>query len=108
MRPTIAELIEHANVGTRWRQVGIQLQLNSNKLDAIDDEHKKVADKVLAMYELWLQTNPNASRRQLLKVLRRNNIQENTLAENYEEYIKSVTESTTPQEGTRVLEEIGN
>ena len=68
-------------------------------MDAIDDEHKRVAAKVSAMYKLWLKaSSPPASRRQLLKVLRLKSIQENALAKNYEEYIKSLTESTTSQE----------
>ena len=94
VRPTIAELTEHVNVGTRWRQVGIQLKLETKELDAIDAEHKRVADKVSAMYKLWLGTNPNASRRQLLEVLRLKSINRITLAKNYEEHIiMSVTES---------------
>ena len=47
--------------------VGIQLKLEGKEFDAIDDDYKRVADKVLAMYKLWLKTNPNASRKQLFK-----------------------------------------
>ena len=98
VRPTIAELTEHVNVGIKWNQVGIQLKLETKELDAIDAEHKRVADKVSAMYKLWLETNPNASRKQSLEVLRLKSINEITLAKNYEDYIKSVTESITTQE----------
>ena len=82
-RPTLDELTEHANVGTKWRQVGIQLKLDVKKLNAIEDENKKVADRVSKMYELWLDTTPGATRRQLLEVLKKDSIKELTLASEY-------------------------
>ena len=82
-RPTLYELTEHANVGTKWRQVGIQLKLDVKELNAIEDENKKVADRVSKMYELWLNTTLGATRRQLLEVLKKDSIKELTLASEY-------------------------
>ena len=83
-RPTVAELTQHANVGTKWRQVGIQLKLSPGRLDAIDVECKDIDTKLSKMYQLWLSTTPNATRIQLLQVLRLSSIAEHTIASQYE------------------------
>ena len=85
-KPSLAELTEHVNVGTKWRQVGIQLELNPRRLDAIDVECKDIDTKLSKMYQLWLSTTPNATRRQLLQVLRLSSIAEHTIASQYEEF----------------------
>ena len=83
-RPSLAELLEHANVSTKWRQVGIQLDLGSKRLDAIEADCGDTDTKLSKMYEEWLSSTPNATRRQLLEVLRRSNINELYIAYKYE------------------------
>ena len=85
-RPTLPELTEHVNVGTEWRKVGIQLKLNPGRLNAIDVECADTDAKLSKMYELWLSTTPDATRRQLLQVLRLSSIAEHTIASKYEEF----------------------
>ena len=97
-KPSLAELTEHVNVGTKWYQVGIQLlQLDPRRLDAIDVECKDIDTKLFKMYQLWLSTTPNATRRQLLQVLRLSSIAEHTIASQYEEFCSQFisTEGTT-------------
>ena len=84
-RPTLQELTEHVNVGTKWREVGIQLKLEARRLDAIDVENKYINTKLSKMYELWLSTT-SATRRQLLQVLRLSSIAELNIASQYEAF----------------------
>ena len=87
-RPTVAELTQHANVGTKWRQVGIQLRLDPKRLDAIDADCGDTDTKLSKMYEEWLSTTPNATRSDLLQVLRLSNIAEHTIASQYERFLR--------------------
>jgi hypothetical protein len=83
-KPTIDELIEHVDVSTKWHTVGLHLKLADKSLVAIDDDKRCVADKVKAMYRLWLGTCPTASRKQLISVLKMKSVALNTLAYDYE------------------------
>ena len=83
-RPSVAELTEDVNVGTKWRQVGIQLNLDTKRLDAIEADYRDTDTKLSKMYEEWLSSTPNATRRQLLEVLRRSSINEMYIAYKYE------------------------
>ena len=83
-RPSVAELLEHVNVSTKWRQVGIQLELGTKRLDAIDADCRDTDTKLAKMYEEWLSSTPNATRRQLLEVLRQRSINELNIANEYE------------------------
>ena len=40
------------------------------------------------MFELWLVANPHASRRQVIDALRKEVIEENTIAHEYEQTLK--------------------
>ena len=92
-RPTLKELTEHVNVCTKWREVGIQLKLEARRLDAIDVEDRDINTKLSKMYELWLSSTPNATRRQLLQVLRLSSIAELTIASQYEAFGLQLSES---------------
>ena len=83
-RPSLAELLEHVNVSTKWRRVGIQLELDPKRLDAIDADCGDTDTKLSKMYEEWLSSTPDATRRQLLEVLRRSSINELYIAYKYE------------------------
>ena len=70
-KPTLDELCEHIRVGSKWYQLGIQLKLNVKKLE---DIHKLPDDsiyKTTKMFELWLDTKPDATRRQVIDALRK-------------------------------------
>ena len=40
------------------------------------------------MFEMWLVTNPHATRRQVIDALRKEVIKENTIAHEYEQILK--------------------
>ena len=83
-KPSLHELCEHIRIGSKWYQLGIQLKLNAKKLE---DIHKLPDDstyKTTKMFELWLDTKPDATRRQVVDALRKEVIEENTVAHEYE------------------------
>ena len=83
-RPSLRELAEHVNVGIKWRQVGVQLKLEARQLDAINVDCANTDDKLSKMYELWLSSTPNATRRELLEVLRLSSVKELAIASRYQ------------------------
>ena len=64
-KPTLAELCKLVPISTKWYQMRIQLNLNVKKLNEVEEDSKNTTDKVSKMYELWLDTNPQATRRQI-------------------------------------------
>ena len=87
-KPTLDELCEHICIGSKWYQLGIQLKLNIKKLE---DIHKLPDDstyKTTKMFELWLDTKPDATRRQVIDALRKEVIEEITVAHEYEETLR--------------------
>ena len=93
-RPALHELIEQVNIGTKWLLFGTLLQLEDKRLDGIDQlpGHDNIT-KTLKMFQLWLDTTPTASRRQILEVLRKSVVGENKLADEYEKYLKELHET---------------
>lgn len=83
----LSELIEHAPVGCKWNELGLQLNIDPNKLNNIDNDNQAVTRKVTAMYETWLQIDPNATRKQLIDALRKTSVERDALASHYERYI---------------------
>ena len=92
-KPTLDELCEHIRIGSKWYQLGVLLKLNDVKLN---DIHRLVEDstyKTLKMFKLWLGTNPHATRKHVLDVLRKEVIEENTIAHEYEKILKMSSNS---------------
>ena len=87
-KPALDELCEHIHIGGKWYQFGILLKLDSKKLDDIRRQPDDSTYKTLKMFELWLNTNPNATRRQVLDTLKKEVIEENTVAHKYEQILK--------------------
>ena len=84
-KPTLDELCEHIRIGSKWYQLGILLKLDPKKLR--DDIQKLPEDstyKTTRMFELWLDTNPHATRRQVVDALKKEVIEEITIAHEYE------------------------
>ena len=82
-KPTLAELLKHVSISTKWYQFGVLLEINSAKLDTIDKDYKESQMKTSKMFELWLSSNPSASRKQIIDTLKTEAIGENTVAEEY-------------------------
>ena len=85
--PTLDELYEHVKLGTKWYEFGILLKLDSKKLNAIEELNKDTDHKALKMFELWLNTSTNATRKQVLETLRKDVIREVAVAEKYEKIL---------------------
>ena len=51
-------------------------------------DNKSEDMKRMKMFEVWLRTNPKASVRQLVKALRRKSVQENAIADEFEQIYK--------------------
>ena len=94
-RPSLAELCEYVPISTKWYQMGIQLELNTRRLKEIEKLQIDVMDKVTKMYEVWLDTNPQATRRQIVDTLRKKAIEEMTLAHEYETKLRELYVTTT-------------
>lgn len=89
-KPTLDELCEYIVIGVKWYQLGIQLKLNVKLLCAIDEQPREITYKTSKMFELWLDTNPHASRRHIVDALRKEVIGETSLADYY---VKTLMES---------------
>ena len=93
--PTIKELTEHVDVGTNWYIVGTMLDLDQRRLRSIEGQTGHTdTHKMIGMFNLWLDTTPTASRRQVLEALRIRVVGENTLADEYEKHLKELHEAT--------------
>ena len=89
-RPGIRELQNEVQTG-KWEALGLQLDLNHKKLEDIKTQnHQNVAACRKHMFLLWLDTFPDASRRQLLNALRCKAVSEMFLAQQYEKYIEKL------------------
>ena len=82
--PTLVELYEHVKLSTKWYEFGVVLKLDPKKLSDIEELNKNADHKALKMFELWLNTSANATRRQVLETLRKDSIREIAVADNYE------------------------
>ena len=83
-KPTVCELFKHVNINTKWYQFGLLLKLNTAKLDSIDKDFQMSDMKALKMFDLWLSSNPFATRKQIIDTLKTEAIGENTIAEKYQ------------------------
>ena len=87
-KPTLDELCEHIRIGSKWYQLGIQLKLNAKKLEDIHKLPDDSTRKATKMFELWLNTKPDATRRQVVDALTKEVIEEITVAHDYEQTLR--------------------
>ena len=83
-KPPLSEVCEYART-SHWYQLGIQLEVDEVELKEIRNETG--SDKRNRMYQLWLDTQPNATRRQLLTALRTKDVGEEVVALKYEQML---------------------
>ncbi|XP_019852468.1 PREDICTED: uncharacterized protein LOC109582257 [Amphimedon queenslandica] len=89
--PTIKELTEHINVSNKWYLVGTMLELDQKRLKSIEAHVGHTdAHKTVKMFDLWLETTPTASRRQVLEAMRVDAVEEITLAHKYEMHLREL------------------
>ena len=95
-KPSLAELCEHVPVSPKWYQMGVQLELDPRKLNGIEKlQGADVIDKMTKMYELWLNSKPHATRREIVETLKKKSIEEITLAEQYVTKLSKLNLTTT-------------
>ena len=83
-KPTVHELYEHVRVGTNCHKFGVLLKLDIKTLNDIRSLLNEDSDfKSLKLFELWLTTKPNATRRDIIETLNTDAIGEITVAERY-------------------------
>ena len=69
--------------------LGVLLELDEIKLNDIRAMTEGSDFKASQMFQLWLKTNPNATRRQVIDALKKEPIKEMTVAKNYENVLRS-------------------
>ena len=84
-RPTLAELCKNVYLGHKWYDLGMQLKLYPDKLDCIRILPGDFEYKTAKMFELWLDTDLYATRRQIIDALRSVAIENYVMADKYEE-----------------------
>ena len=82
-KPSLQELCEHVNIGTKWYTFGVLLGLDTTKLDSIGKMNEDSSFKAIKMFELWLSSNPNATRNQIINTLKKEPIGEMSVAKSY-------------------------
>ena len=87
-KPTLDELCRHIRVETKWYKFGVLLKLNTSKLEDIRLMNEDSGFKAIKMFELWLSSNPTATRREIIGTLRTETISEKTIAEDYSKALK--------------------
>ena len=86
-KPSVHELYEHVRVGTNWQKLGVLLKLDTRKLNDIKLLNEDSDIKSLKMFELWLSSDPNPTRREIIETLKKPGISENAIAEQYKEML---------------------
>ena len=98
-RPKLAELVENIRT-TKWHALGLQLGVEENVLVTISTQcNDSIEDCRRQMFNSWLNTQPSASRTQLVNALRKDSVAENYMAERYERLFQKnkLDYTTTPQ-----------
>ena len=88
-KPELWELMQYANVSSKWRLMGIALRLDGQELDEIDSNNGDVNTMLEKMYSKWLKSQTKASRQLVLNALMSNVIREDVLANKYEEDLRN-------------------
>lgn len=94
-KPTLDELCENVRIGCKWHQLGIQLKLDATELDSIDEKSRDNSFKTTKMFQLLLTTNPQITRQDILRGLRKKVVNENNVANEYERTLRKSCGSPT-------------
>ena len=96
IKPDPSELTKHVNT-SKWYCLGSKLNCDRTKLDEIGELSESDACKTKLLFE-HLCASTATSRRQVLEVLRMNLIQEDEVANEYEEFLKGHHAATCKSE----------
>ena len=78
-KPLLSDLCEHVRT-ERWYMLGIQLDIDTIRLNDIQVEHHSEEKRRAKLFEEWLRVNPEASVIQLIEALRKESVKENVIA----------------------------
>lgn len=92
-RPSIKELENKIEI-VNWHSLGIQLELNPRKLNEIEQETRTITNARRRMFQLWLDTSPSPTRRELIKELESSAVGESSLARDYKKYIETLSDTS--------------
>ena len=81
-KPDLSELSEQV-VTDNWYLLGVHLKCETSKLDELEEMNGNNEYKTFKMFQHWLETNTNATRRHVIEALKKRVIGENALAEDY-------------------------
>ena len=70
-KPTLDELFEHVDIYDEWYQIGVLLKLDTAELDSISLNNVRSRMRTLKMFDLWLSTNPKATRKEIIDTLKK-------------------------------------
>ena len=87
-KPTLDELCKHVRIDAKWYKFGVLLKLDTTKLEGIRVMNEDSGFKTVKMFELWLNSNPIATRREIMETLKIEAIGEITIAEEYNKALK--------------------
>ena len=88
IQPNLQQLVDELQpIQATWKQFGLFLGISNDELEAINQDEKKVGDKLYALCYKWPQMKPHSTWKDIVKALKK--IKRLDLAENLEEkYIK--------------------
>ena len=92
-KPTLHELCEDLRVDSIWYKLGVVLKLDITKLEDISKLNETLDVKAAKMFELWLNSSGNATRREIIEALRKPDIGESLAADKYVQTLKQSKES---------------
>ena len=87
-KPTLDELCKHVRIDAKWYKFGVLLKLDTTNLEGIRVMNEDSVFKTVKMFELWLKSNPIATRREIMEILKIEAISEITFAEEYNKALK--------------------
>ena len=83
--PPILSELKEVKLKSKWYDIGIQLDLDADELDAIQQSPVEESVKTIRMYNKWLTSDSHATRRRLIEVFKK--LDFNTEAQNYQDYL---------------------
>ena len=88
-KPKLDELCKYAWT-TKWKELGVELELNSRYLDEIEvDYYHSVTERITKVFQLWLDSASNPTVGEMLSALRSPSVHENVIADKYDTFCKN-------------------
>ena len=87
--PKLDELCKYVWT-TKWKELGVELELNSRYLDEIEVDYcHSVGERITKVFQLWLGSASNPTVGEMLSALRSPSVHENVIADKYDRFCKN-------------------